>query len=755
MRTCKAWQFALVALLVVLLAASVAATSFYELLPQQNYLKVIYAFNETNKILKNYKNTSLYNLSYAATWQGLQHNESVDNGAIAFNGSVTPNYLGQNHIQSYELPNFNIVNNNYSMLILFKFNTTTKYDGNGQRLLSGHNAANYDRISVDWNTNVANRLTVYQNSDNCVATVPSSIPIYNQTWYELIITRNGTQYSLYLNRTLVNTTLCPNAATALTWMTIGGNDGTRTLNGSISEIYIWNISLSHQEIEQMPSFFNISYNMIATNSTFIAENTTAFYNLNISSPSSIYTISARLYYNNTLISPQFNSYYDSGNDRFVFYENFSTNFLNYAFSTLPLNTYWIINYSLPYVGTIQLFQYNLSQSLLNGKYVDRCSNDTFSTPVLNISYLDELTAAPIAVSNTHSLTFYDGHNSQLIERTLFGNVRDAYCTNVFPSLMTYNWDMTGNLILSATGYATRIFTQPSSVPLLISNNPATRTNYSLITLGNSTTVTYTWMSTSYNLLSGTMRIYRCSSNYSKTLVESVTVDSGIGYANIELTNTPYSYDFIYNGLIYSQTGFSDCHIEYAATRTYYVNLFSSNATNLGLLLVPCTLTQPSGTTVNLAWGANTYDTSQLQACILGYNPTLYGLSQPTFTSCSNSTSYSLTASLSNSTTLVRAKLTQSGNNFICDNLQLNLSSEQPPQGSLGIEGLFGFILLILGVVLLLAGETSGMTQVFGFILVMGACIYIGFAAFSWVVGFSAAAFLLIIVFIARNTRSNK
>jgi len=55
----------------------------------------------------------------------------------------------------------------------------------------------------------------------------------------------------------------------------------------------------------------------------------------------------------------------------------------------------------------------------------------------------------------------------------------------------------------------------------------------------------------------------------RTLVGTASIINGEAYANIELLNTPYSYEVIYQGVRYADTDtYSKCHIETQTTRLY-------------------------------------------------------------------------------------------------------------------------------------------------------------------------------------------
>jgi len=307
------------------------------------------------------------------------------------------------------------------------------------------------------------------------------------------------------------------------------------------------------------------------------------------------------------------------------------------------------------------------------------------------------------------------------------------------------------LSLSLDGYVTRFFSFPSDYDTIVSNNPSYYQPLYLISLGNSSTVTYSWYSTTYDLIDGTMRVYRCNENGSKNLVESTPISSGVAYANIELVNTPYAYDVIVDGVVYQQS-FYECHPEYSTDVTYYVD-FSETPLNpvIGLFLIDCTLVQSGSSDVVMSWGANQYGSASIQGCLVFYGEGgISGLNELSRT-CENSTSYTLTGTAPAGTFNARGEITQGGYTGQCQDV---ITFDTGRANNFGIMGLFATVLLVLGGALLFVGLSNNKPE----IAVIGGGVglllawILGILSIGWIPASAALLFIIMAVVVGRYGR---
>jgi hypothetical protein len=395
------------------------------------------------------------------------------------------------------------------------------------------------------------------------------------------------------------------------------------------------------------------------------------------------------------------------------------------------------------VGNITLESLNIDINLCN---------TTINYTILNMSYYDEVTLSPISLLNAYNLTFYDG--LQYINKYgSVSNTSNTFCSTLNPDNFTYNWNMFGTLQLSKTSYATRVFTIDSYSPYLVSNNPQKNISLYMISLANSTTVSYTWLTTGFSPINGIWRIYKCVNN-TRVLVESTVISDGLGIANIELITQPYSYDVIIDGIVYTSNSFSTCHIEASDTRTYYVDVNALNIyESIGLYLVSCNVEKVSNNTVTMSWSQNPGDNSVITGCIVAKRQTISNITE-IFRNCTTGSTGSFTNSIpsTGNNYWVEGHLIQNGNEIICKQ-NVAFISQKTETELLGGMAIFSSFLLIASLILIFS--TTGEGMLFGGIIGVIVSWLLGITAYDWTVVSPIVAFLFIVVIITRSTRSNQ
>ncbi|MBU0532584.1 right-handed parallel beta-helix repeat-containing protein, partial [Candidatus Micrarchaeota archaeon] len=125
--------------------------------------------------------------------------------------------------------------------------------------------------------------------------VSSSEALNTHEWYHIVATRNGSAVRLYVNgvQKASRTDFTGSIATSTDPLTIGGDDGSSYLNGSIDEIAIWNRSLTADEIMDLYRLKNGTYYWNANSSDAGATTTseTWQFNANPNFPPNIVLIS--------------------------------------------------------------------------------------------------------------------------------------------------------------------------------------------------------------------------------------------------------------------------------------------------------------------------------------------------------------------------------------------------------------------------------------------------------------------------------
>ena len=372
---------------------------------------------------------------------------------------------------------------------------------------------------------------------------------------------------------------------------------------------------------------------------------------------------------------------------------------------------------------------------------------------INFTYFDEITDDNITADNAYQVKIFDGTFYYNQTGSFSGNTTDYFCTNINPSIITYNWDMWGTLTLSKTNYITRIIDIDEGIPIGLSNNPTTNQPLFLIPILNSSTVKFNWFSTNFELLDGTMRIFQCNPDGSKDLIESTPVIAGLATANLELLTQPYSYDIIVGGLLFeNNNGYTKCHVESQTELTFYVDIDPVNIAELiGLSGIPCSLNKTGNDSVLMEWGLNPEKDGYISGCITAYRKTIKGNTE-VYNNCSVETdgfSREVTIPIVGNTYVITGRLEQGDNIVVCGT-ELIFSPDDEAGGLFGASALFAVFLLVASLALIYAGDGHLMLAGAGVGLV--ASWFIGILIWDWITVSAVIVLLAIVAITGRYTR---
>lgn len=403
---------------------------------------------------------------------------------------------------------------------------------------------------------------------------------------------------------------------------------------------------------------------------------------------------------------------------------------------------------------------NLTQGFLNTSLVNQtifnvavsvCGGAN-NYSIVNLSYFNDVTGDSINLTNGYALAIFDGTFYYNQTGVFEGNTSDALCTNIPPSNATYNWNMWGTLTLSKDGFVTRIFNIPAVSPTLISNNPTTNLSLFLIDLGNSSTVSFTWLTEEIQPIDGTMLIYRCNADGTRSLIESTPIVTGQAVANIQLVTQPYSYEVVINGITFTDVSFTTCHLEASTAVTYYIDVLQLDLVPvIGLFLIDCVMEKLGNTTVSMSWNANPGSpTIPIEACLLGFRSGVSGLVQ-IYENCTTATSGSIVRTIPDNTFdyFIRGRVTQSNITGFCQN-DVSFIRDTTASDLFGIMGLLSALFIVISMALFFAGDGEETVLASGIGLVV-AWVF-GILAFDWIIISSFIAFLALVILIGRYTR---
>jgi len=343
-----------------------------------------------------------------------------------------------------------------------------------------------------------------------------------------------------------------------------------------------------------------------------------------------------------------------------------------------------------------------SQDLIDVE-INKC-NATITHQILNYSYYNELTRDPITLSNSYDITFEDDETDYNVIGTFTGNESDLMCINVDPSILELNFNFYGTNIISSTGFITRIMETEEIMPYTITTSDIEQIEFNLLSINESNTITFTWLTQDYQLIDGVMRILKCNLDGTKTLVDSVNIISGTAVANLRLFDQAYSYEVIYQDKFYQDySSYSKCHVESSTTRTYILeSVLTPGEQITGLDGIICNLDFDNSTNIlTLTWDSNPEQAGYVQGCIIAQRVGFTG-NVEIFNSCSEETDgyiYQALIPLGTSNSYyIRADVKQNGNRVACGSFTYDPSLQK--DGSFGSDGLIVAFFLIIGISLL-------------------------------------------------------
>ena len=417
-----------------------------------------------------------------------------------------------------------------------------------------------------------------------------------------------------------------------------------------------------------------------------------------------------------------------------------------------INHNWWFNFSTFTDGYLKTINASQIASSIN---VDVC-NETFTNyTILNLTYFDEIDDAPIAVTNSYQLKITDGLFFYNQTGSFVDNITSSFCTNLNPDEVAYNWDMWGVFTLSKTEYITRVLDIDESVPIALSNNPQTNLSLFLVGTLNSSTVTYTWQTTGFQPIDGTMRIFRCNADGSQDLIESTPIIAGEATANIQLLLQTYSYDVIINGVVFRDLeSYTRCHVESTTERTFFVDVDPIDiAPLIGLANIICSLEESAiNNSITMAWTINPEQSGYVSGCIVADRRTIRG-SVNVLDNCSvESEGFTRTLAIpvvDGNSYVVKGRLEQGDNTIICDDTVI-LTPGRSQGGLFGVSGLMAVIFLVTSLALIYASDGEFMLAGGSIGLIIS--WFLGILVFDWIVVSGIIFFFALIAVTGRYTR---
>lgn len=353
-------------------------------------------------------------------------------------------------------------------------------------------------------------------------------------------------------------------------------------------------------------------------------------------------------------------------------------------------------------------------------------------PIGNISYFDEVDFTNINATNSYQVIFTDGLGTFSLEGNFSLDYYHQFCTSVDPTNTTVNLNMWGDFTLKKSGYSTRVLNYIQTNAFLLSNNPTTNISFFLIKLNESSVIEYTWRTTSFQFIDGTMLIYRCNDDNTQTLLSSQPVANGFASANLQLFTVPYSYQINIDGTTFTDATFSTCHVENVQNRDFFVDVdLVDILPAIGLFLVDCKMTKTSNTTARMTWTANPQDTSEIYGCMIGRQTTVFG-EEEVFRNCTNSSVGDFTRTVPNlgASVTVIGEITQNSNKGYCQQTLHYYTETDSYLGIIGLSGLLASLIIILIMTYLLYNE-SGTLALTGVVLGYVFAFILGMLVIEW------------------------
>jgi len=417
------------------------------------------------------------------------------------------------------------------------------------------------------------------------------------------------------------------------------------------------------------------------------------------------------------------------------------------FNDVNLTSFWnwtINNNNYPISVTNQTY----NQTVINVNVFECNSTDNFR--IFNISYKNVGTNNAVNVTNSYDLTFNDGTNTINLVDVTTGN-KTYFCTDLNQSIYPYNWTVYGEQTITAPGYVGKEYDINQFSPLYVSNTNPVELEIFLVNLTNVTPITYTWLSTNFINLNGIMKVYSCNNDATKTLIDSVSVVNGQAIINLDVTMTQYSLEFVYQGVTYDSGIWNPCQFITNSEYTYYVPIPTVDILPvIGLFMVDCTITPQGGNVYKMQWNLNDEDPTEIEGCIIGERTLING-KQQVYKKCENKTYGSFLVSVPNNTFeyTLRGEIIQNNKKGYCQDV-ITISRDNSVKNSFGLEAVFAFVILFIGLVLIFAGEE--MKQITGGSIAIIAAWILGVMALNWLIVSTIISLLVVVALIARYWR---
>lgn len=397
---------------------------------------------------------------------------------------------------------------------------------------------------------------------------------------------------------------------------------------------------------------------------------------------------------------------------------------------------------------------NYTTSWLNSSIttIINVSIDDCSTFTNNINYIDYRESATDTLINLDSvgydLNFAYAQGSININDTKTNINNQSFCTNINATTNDIEFTITGSLFLENALYASKNF--EVNTPWIASTGTPFNTSIYMILLNESSSIEITWLTTSYEPISGTLEVYECQGDGSRTLLESTTIINGLSVINIELINKLYSYEIIVNGITYTNSeGFTKCHVEPSIERQFLVDLEEVDITPIvGLYSIQCNLTKILNNTVNMSWGYNPENTDTLTGCMQAYRHTVTGTTL-VYEECDTDGNILAVVPASGFDYSVSGRIYQSGYSIVCGEV-IEFKNDNSPPNLLGLTGLMSIFFLFVGMVLLFSQDIK--EQFLALIIALIIAFITGWLAFGWQTIISIITFLIIIYLIGRHSK---
>jgi len=390
-------------------------------------------------------------------------------------------------------------------------------------------------------------------------------------------------------------------------------------------------------------------------------------------------------------------------------------------------------------------------NLTNATYeshIGACFLPQYNHTILNMSYFDEVTEAAITSINNYDLFITDGEFTHTVQGNFSGKISDSICSDINPAERTFDFEILGDITVKKDEYGTKLLSFAAGDPITATNANPYRLNITLIRLNESSTVVFTWLTSGYEPIDGTMKIYECEGDGTRTFLDSSPITNGEANVNLVLINKVYSYEVVYLGETYTDSkSYTQCHVESQTERRYIINTGTNIAPITGLYSIDCNLTKLTDNSFRMEWETNPESTETLIGCAYTNRITVAG-NTLVDVSCANITTFlQRTIAASGYSYHVFGKIFQGGYSKQCKD-QLEYAPETRGADTLGLMGIFAVYFLIVGMILLFSNESPIWYPIMGGVGLLISFI-LGIIAIGWIASSSMLFLVILIIFVGR------